>query len=223
MNTRVTRALTDYKYHQLGVKIQVGRFIPVYVNPKLWLSDPKILKIVAQEYAKVIKKIRPKIKVIAGGESGGISIAAATAMEANLPWAYIRKKSKGYSTDVLVEGYYKKGSRAVLVDDVIATGNAKELFIKNAKGELVIKDIIVILDDSDGNYPAWIKKRRIKVYSMHKKKDRDNYLHKIGFFNDDTYKLEQAYGADRDHWQDDPENWQLYKKVQKHYQRTGKL
>ncbi|MFH0853056.1 MAG: phosphoribosyltransferase family protein [bacterium] len=223
MNLRVAKAMLNYKYYDFGVKIQVGRLIPVYANPKLCLSDPKILKVVAQEYAKVIKKIRPKIKVIAGGESGGISLAAVTALELNLPWVYIRKKAKGYSTNVLVEGDYQKGDRAVLVDDVIATGSSKELFIMNAKNKLVIKDIIVILGDNNGDYPAWIKKRKIRVYEMFMKKDRDKYLHQVGFFNDNTYKLEQAYGADRDHWQDNPDNWKLYQKVKKHYQKTGKL
>jgi orotate phosphoribosyltransferase len=165
---------------------------------------------VARELAEIIRIIKPKIEIIAGGETGGIGLAAAIALETKLPWVYIRKKAKGYSTDSLIEGIYSKGARAVLVDDVIATGASKEIFIENVRGELNIQKIIVILDDTGGKYPEWISRRKIKFEALFNKKDRDLYFRKIGFFSEVVWELEQAYEADRDNWHKDKKIWKKF-------------
>ncbi|MBU0613390.1 hypothetical protein KKB10_05275 [Patescibacteria group bacterium] len=110
MNNKAIEVLAQERFYTTGVKIKAGRIVPIYWDPKAALSYPVVLKTIAQEFARIIKKIKPKIEVIAGSETGGISLAATTAMELNLPWVYIRKKSKGYSTDALVEGIYRKRS-----------------------------------------------------------------------------------------------------------------
>ncbi|MDP3244569.1 MAG: hypothetical protein Q8M83_02830 [bacterium] len=223
LNFRVARVLANKKFYQTGIKIQVGRFVPIYWNPKGALSDPYVLKIVAEEFAKVIKKIKPRIEVIAGGATGGISLAAATALEAHLPWVYIRAQPKGYSTNVLVEGSYKKGDRAILLDDVIATGAGKEIFIKNAEGQLKIKHIAVVLDDTGGNYPAWLKDKKIKLIPMFTKKERDHFFRKIGFFSQAALDLESAYEKNRDGWQKDKATWQKFLELKRKYKKTGKF
>ena len=216
MNKRVAKILADKRFFELGIKIAAGRFIPVYWNPKKSLSNPKVLKVIAQELAKTIKKIRPKIEVIAGGATGGISLAAAAALELGLPWVYIRAQKKGYSTNVLVEGDYKKGARAVLLDDVMATGASKEMFIKNAQGQLVIKDLIVVLDDTDNQPPVWLKKQGIRFQSLFTKSQRDKFFYQLGFLDDEAYAVTRAYVADRDNWFKDKKVWQQFQKLKKH-------
>ena len=212
MNKRVANILADKRFYELGVTISMGRFIPVYWNPKRPLSHPEILSVVSEEFVELIKKIKPRIEVVAGGETGGISLAAATALKAGLPWVYIRKKSKGYSTDVLVEGDYRRGARAILLDDVIANGASKKIFLDNVRGKLVIKDIAVILDDTGGRYPTWMKRQGVYIHSLMRKDERDKYYHQSGFFNDDMYEVAQAYHRDRDNWAN---NKVLYKKFLK--------
>ncbi|MFA6272381.1 MAG: phosphoribosyltransferase family protein [Patescibacteria group bacterium] len=223
MKNEVIKILAQKRFYVPGVKIQADRIVPIYWDPKAALSDPVVLKAVAQEFARIIRNIRPKIEVIAGGATGGISLAAATALETKLPWVYIRKKTKGYSTDSLIEGAYSKGARAVLVDDVIATGASKEIFIKNVKGKLNIQEVLVILDDTGGKYPGWISKRKIKFEALFNKKNRDHYFRKIGFFSEIAWALEQAYEADRDNWHKDKNIWKNFLDWKKGFEKTRKL
>jgi len=119
MNKKAAKILAQEKFYQLGIKVQTGRLSAIYWDPKAAMSDPKVLKVIAKEFAKIIRNIKPRIEVVAGGATGGISLAAATAMELKLPWVYIRNQAKDYSTKKLVEGDYPKNANTILLDDVI--------------------------------------------------------------------------------------------------------
>jgi orotate phosphoribosyltransferase len=208
MNTNLLSALAISKAIRLGVKTGPGRIIPVYWDPKAALSQPETLRAVIKALAEIINELG--VKVIAGGETGGISLAAGLALETNLPWVYIRKKPKGYSTNLLVEGSYDINAPTVLVDDVVATGMGKEEFIINANGLLDIKHLVVVFDDSDQIYKTTLKQRGINFYSLVTFEEFVEYLHQTSVISNTWYDFAKAYIKDRDNWQNDKTLWQRF-------------
>ena len=64
---------------------------------------------------------------------------------------YPRKESKVYGTKADVEGVYRAGETAVVIDDLITTGGSKlEGIHKLSAVEINVKDVVVLLDRESG-------------------------------------------------------------------------
>ena len=58
---------------------------------------------------------------------------------------YVRKKTKKFGNNQQIEGYYKKGQKAILVEDLATDGETKIKFVKALrKSGLKVSDIFVI-------------------------------------------------------------------------------
>lgn len=101
---------------------------PMYCDNRRLLSHPKKRKILINEFVKVAKKL--KFDVVGGVSTGGIPWAALIAEKLNKPMIYIRPEPKGYGKKRQIEGDFKKGSRILLVEDLISTGGSAISAIK---------------------------------------------------------------------------------------------
>jgi uridine monophosphate synthetase len=80
-----------------------------------------------------------------------IPIAASIAMQGNLKMIYPRKEAKDYGTRAQVEGEYREGETAVLIDDLATTGGSKfEATGKLKAAGLLVKDVVVLIDRQSG-------------------------------------------------------------------------
>lgn len=96
-----------------------GRKSSYYVNMKAALADPRLLKLVA----KALKDRLPKrAGCVAGMELGAVPIAVALALEAQLPYAMIRKAKRTHGTGSRVEGALSQ--EVVIVEDVATSGGS---------------------------------------------------------------------------------------------------
>ena len=66
----------------------------------------------------------PEAEAVAGVATGAIAQGALVADELNLPFVYVRSKAKDHGMGNLIEGELEKGSKVVVVEDLISTGGS---------------------------------------------------------------------------------------------------
>ena len=89
---------------------------------------------------------------------------------------YIRDKVKGYGTQKLIEGEYKKEDRCVIIDDVITTGNSLEAEIVRLQEKVNIVDVAVVFNRQQNPYcsmkfKAMLCKNDVTRYLLHQIKE----------------------------------------------------
>ena len=97
---------------------------PIYCDNRKTLSYPGIRKFLKESFADSIKKQYPQAETIAGVATGAIAIGALTAEELNLPFVYVRSKSKGHGLENMIEGDLKQEQKVVVIEDLISTGKS---------------------------------------------------------------------------------------------------
>ncbi|MCZ6697447.1 MAG: orotate phosphoribosyltransferase [Planctomycetota bacterium] len=99
--------------------LRSGRKSSFYIDKYLFETQPEILRELGKQLAQ---KASAQTSRIAGAELGGVSLAAATAMAAQLPFVIIRNAKKDYGTGRAFEGRMEPGDRVLLVEDIATTG-----------------------------------------------------------------------------------------------------
>ncbi|RZB32478.1 MAG: orotate phosphoribosyltransferase [Desulfobacteraceae bacterium Eth-SRB1] len=99
-----------------------GMRSPIYCDNRKLTFYPEERSAIADSLAEKIKEIDPEI--IAGTASSAISWAALVAERLDKPMVYIRKKSKGYGKDNLIEGGDISEKKVVVVEDLVSTGGS---------------------------------------------------------------------------------------------------
>ena len=95
---------------------------PIYCDNRLLLSYPEIRKFIADRMSEIIaNKYGQKIS-ITGVATGAIAIGAMIAERLNSPYSYVRPEPKGHGLKNQIEGYIEKGSKLVVIEDLISTG-----------------------------------------------------------------------------------------------------
>lgn len=106
-------------YLEGAFTLRSGRKSSFYIDKYLFETQPDILSELGRLLAT---KATPRTTRIAGAELGGIALAAAASLAANLPFVIIRNAKKGYGTDKMHEGRLSAGDRVLLVEDIATTG-----------------------------------------------------------------------------------------------------
>jgi len=97
---------------------------PIYCDNRKTLSFPKVRESIKKEFVDLIKEKYPDVEVIAGVATGAIAHGVLVAEAMNLPFIYVRSSAKSHGMENLIEGYYKKGQKVVVVEDLISTGGS---------------------------------------------------------------------------------------------------
>ena len=154
--------------HEIGA-IKFGEFTlksgmksPIYIDLRILVSYPKTLKLVSDAIIGLAKDLQ--FDVIAGIPYTALPIATAISLEKEWPMVYARKENKDYGTKKKIEGVYKEGDTALIIDDLITTGGSKFETIEpfEASG-LKITDFIVLVDREQGGG----RKLEEKGYKFH--------------------------------------------------------
>ncbi len=118
---------------------------PIYCDTRISLSFPAIRTFIRQAYAEAIREQFGKPDVIAGIATGGIPQGALVAQELGVPFIYVRSAPKGHGMGNQVEGYFEKGQKVVLIEDLISTGGSSLKAIDALKeAGLEVKGLIAV-------------------------------------------------------------------------------
>jgi len=137
--------------HRIGA-VRFGDFVlkdgshsPFYVDLRVLIGHPVVLRRVARALLSSARGVQ--YDCLAGIPYAGLPLAVAMSLESGRPLVYPRKEAKSYGTQRQVEGVFKPGHRALVVDDVITTGGAKiEAIAPLRAAGLVVEDIVVVVD-----------------------------------------------------------------------------
>lgn len=101
-----------------------GRLAPIYCDNRLLMNYPEHRRRVARSFVAAIGDREWKPEVIAGTATAGIPHAAWLADLLELPMVYVRGAAKDHGQGRRVEGRLEKGSRVVLIEDLVSTGGS---------------------------------------------------------------------------------------------------
>jgi len=113
---------------------------PIYCDNRRILSFPFIRDYIKSELCNVVFEKFPDAELLAGVATAGIAWGAMIADQLKLPYIYVRPKPKEHGLGNQVEGYYKHGQKAVVIEDLVSTGKSSLQVVdvlKNAGVEVV--------------------------------------------------------------------------------------
>ncbi|NMB90979.1 MAG: orotidine-5'-phosphate decarboxylase [Chloroflexi bacterium] len=122
---------------------------PIYLDLRQLVSFPEILAEVGAAYIPLLKKLQ--FDRLAALPYAALPIATSISLKSGWPMLYPRKESKAYGTRAEIEGNFRAGERAVVIDDLATTGGSKfEAIDKLTQAGLVVEDVVVLIDRQSG-------------------------------------------------------------------------
>jgi len=97
---------------------------PIYCDNRKVLSFPHEREFIKSELSNLIFDQYPETELLAGVATAGIAWAALSADQLKLPFVYVRPKPKDHGLGNQIEGYFQKGQKTVVIEDLISTGKS---------------------------------------------------------------------------------------------------
>jgi orotate phosphoribosyltransferase len=113
-------------------------------------ADPDLLRDLGVRGARFARDLG--VDVVVGAETAGVPLAAAVALAAGIPFAFVRKPGyRGHEIDEPpVRGADVAGRRVLLVDDAVSSGSAVERFAASLAGAgAEVVGVFVLVDMRD--------------------------------------------------------------------------
>jgi orotate phosphoribosyltransferase len=134
--------------------IQFGRFVltsgaisDYYIDIKKASTDPKILKIIAQQMSDYTKGY----DILAGMELGAVPLVVALALETGIPYVIIRKEKREHGTGKQIEGGDVKGKSVLVIEDVTTSGGSVVKTIQILReNNAEVEKVLVVVDRENG-------------------------------------------------------------------------
>jgi orotate phosphoribosyltransferase len=128
--------------------LRSGKTSSFYWDKYRFESDPVLLNAVVDELQKLLPKSFDRL---AGLELGGIPLATGLSLKTGKPCLYVRKIAKTYGTCNLVEGGFRAGQTAVVVEDVITIAGQVCASVKQMRElGLVVEHVVCVIDRQQG-------------------------------------------------------------------------
>jgi orotate phosphoribosyltransferase len=97
---------------------------PIYCDNRKALSFPVVRDFIKAEMCDTISHFFKNADLLAGVATAGIPWGALAADHLKLPYIYVRPKPKEHGLGNQIEGYFEKGMKVVVIEDLISTGKS---------------------------------------------------------------------------------------------------
>jgi orotate phosphoribosyltransferase len=174
---------------------------PIYCDNRRVLSFPFIRDFIKSELCNVVFEKFPDAELLAGVATAGIAWGAMTADQLKLPYIYVRPKPKEHGLGNQIEGFYVKGQKTIVIEDLVSTGKSSLQVVDVLKDAGL--DVVGMVSIFTYGFPvalAAFENTGIEYYSL------TNYPVLIRLAID-----KGIISADQEDillkWRDDPANW----------------
>ncbi len=174
---------------------------PIYCDNRKILSFPFTRDFIKSELCNVVFSKFPEAELLAGVATAGIAWGAMTADQLKLPYIYVRPKPKEHGLGNQIEGFYEKGQKTVVIEDLVSTGKSSLQVVDVLKAQGL--EVIGMVSIFTYGFPVAdeaFAKSGIQYYSL------TNYpsLIELAVENGTVSASEQDVLLK---WRDDPANW----------------
>jgi orotate phosphoribosyltransferase len=97
---------------------------PIYCDNRRVLGFPYIRDYIKSELCNLVFERFPDAELLAGVATAGIAWGAMAADQLKLPYIYVRPKPKEHGLGNQIEGYFEKGMKTVIIEDLVSTGKS---------------------------------------------------------------------------------------------------
>jgi orotate phosphoribosyltransferase len=174
---------------------------PIYCDNRRVLSFPFIRDYIKSELCNIVFEKFREAELLAGVATAGIAWGAMAADQLKLPYIYVRPKPKEHGLGNQVEGYYEKGQRTILIEDLVSTGKSSLQVVDVLRaGGLNVTGMVSIFTYDFPAASAALKNAGLEYYPL------TNYPVLIKLAID-----KGLVSAEQEDillkWRDDPANW----------------
>lgn len=128
--------------------LKSGKISPFYIDLRRIGADSRILSLSGRAYAELLNGI--DADHVAGIPVAALSLATAATLATGRSLIYPRLEKKAHGSGARVEGVWKAGDTAVMLDDLITTGGSKrEAAAVLREAGLLVKDLVVLVERGD--------------------------------------------------------------------------
>jgi orotate phosphoribosyltransferase len=174
---------------------------PIYCDNRKALSFPFIRDFIKSELCSVVFEKFPDAEVLAGVATAGIAWGAMIADQLKLPYIYVRPKPKEHGLSNQIEGYYEKGQKVVVVEDLISTGKSSLQVVDVLRKEgFEVEGMVSIFNYNFAVAEENFKNAAVPYYSI------TNYNSLIGLAIEKGI-VSAAQENTLLNWRKDPANW----------------
>jgi orotate phosphoribosyltransferase len=142
--------LFDIDAVRLGqFRLHSGLISPIYLDLRMLVSYPQALRLATAVYQHLLAELQ--FDLIAAAPLAGLPLATAVCLTSETPLIYPRKTAKSYGTGKGIEGAFHIGQTAVVLDDLITSGDSilQAIVALKAAG-LQVRDAVVLVDREQG-------------------------------------------------------------------------
>ncbi|MEO8405584.1 MAG: orotate phosphoribosyltransferase [Chitinophagaceae bacterium] len=125
---------------------------PIYCDSRRVLSFPYVRDYFKSELCNIIFEKFPQAELIAGVATAGIAWGGMAADQLKLPYVYVRPKPKEHGLGNQVEGFFQKGQKVVVIEDLVSTGASSLLVVEVLKKSGL--DVIGLVSIFSYNFPV---------------------------------------------------------------------
>lgn len=174
---------------------------PVYTDCRVLMAYPNMRRKIRDLYIDAVKKSGVSFEVIAGTATAGIPHASWISDRLNLPMVYVRGKVKDHGKENLMEGIIKKGQLAIVIEDLVSTGESaitSANAIRSAGG--IVAYVFSIITYGMKKAEENFQNNKLKLISLTTFEDVINIAQKMGYINKEEMSIILE-------WTKDPPSW----------------
>ncbi|MGK2864555.1 MAG: orotate phosphoribosyltransferase [Chitinophagaceae bacterium] len=174
---------------------------PIYCDNRKVLSYPYIRDFIKSELCNLVFSKFPGAELLAGVATAGIAWGAMTADQLKLPYIYVRPKPKEHGLGNQIEGFYEKGQKTIVIEDLVSTGKSSLQVVEVLKGSgLEVAGMVSIFNYGFQIAIDAIGKNGIEYFSLTDYPTLISLAVEKGRVSKDEQEILLK-------WKDDPANW----------------